>query len=177
MCMERHALTPPHLHMLLQEGCSQQDTAALHARHASIDMGLLNRQLHGGNIAASSLHPSREPLYNSKHWRGNYGRAVLPPGWQEPLDGRDGNGEVAMPPARMQHTEIAEEPNSTANAQRPCSPCASSDGGGSSFVSGELAGSPTKRLPAGRLGDECRHVLKVALPCPANLHQTVAMGD
>ena len=44
----------PRAALLQYEDVPEVELAAPHARHSSIDMGLLNRQLHGGGSATSS---------------------------------------------------------------------------------------------------------------------------
>lgn len=146
----------------LQDDPHERCTATLHARHASIDMGLLNRQLHGVTSSASSSHHGHskqqqrqqqlmlhEPVSSSEHWRGESDAALLPPGVPGPTSGQDGSSEALTSPPLPQHTRVVEGPSATTDVQQSGSPCASSDGGGSSFFSGELAGSPVKRSPAG----------------------------
>ena len=135
--------------------CAQYDeqgghtsATALHARHASIDMGLLNRQLHGASSASSSLRgrsktqqggtaegaAAQQPvlLYDAvtsdEHWRSGTGQ-----GLQRPSKG-SGSGRRQRAAAGG---AVAE----------PGSPVASE--GGSSYYSGELPGSPEKRPSAG----------------------------
>lgn len=129
--------------------------AAVHARHSSIDMGLLNRHLHGGSSTTSSQRGRSkqqlsqpvllyEPVTSTEHWRSSSGHPLLPPGM---ASSSSREGQAA--PAARQDQLLQQSASAPAEpAQRAGSP-ASSEGGGSSFYSGELPGSPEKRPSAG----------------------------
>jgi hypothetical protein len=141
-----------------------------HARHSSVDMGLLDRQLHGGSSASSSQHgrpnpqqapqqqPQQpavllcEPVTSSDHWRTNSSSpAVLPSAPQAPA-GREGQARpgVAGQPQQQQHVEQGEAGLEGVPQQELGGP-GSSDGGGKDPRSGEQTRSPagTDRSPAG----------------------------
>lgn len=123
-------------------------------------MGLLNRHLHGGSSAASSQRGRGkaaaqqqpvllyEPVTSGQHWPSSSGQPLLPPGLVSQSSRDLGPGQPGRGDQQAQQAQ---------GAQRSGSP-ASSEGGGSSFYSGELPGSPDKRLPAG----ECLAVLTSA---------------
>ncbi|KAL4424107.1 hypothetical protein ABPG75_001408 [Micractinium tetrahymenae] len=147
---------------------TEQAAVPAHARHASIDMGLLNRHLHGGGSATSSQRGRSkaavqqhgvqqqqqqqqqpvllyEPVTSGQHWRSSSGQPLLPPGLASSASrdlGPDQPGRPDQQQQQQQRTRGAQD------AQRTGSP-ASSEGGGSSFYSGELPGSPEKRSSAG----------------------------
>lgn len=120
-------------------------------------MGLLNRHLHGGGSASSSQrgrskaaaqHSSQqqplllyEPVTSGQHWRSSSGQALLPPG-RASSSSRDLGPSQPGQPDRQQQQQAQ-------GLQRVGSP-ASSEGGDSSFYSGELPGSPDKRSPVGK---------------------------
>ncbi|KAL4445000.1 hypothetical protein ABPG77_004050 [Micractinium sp. CCAP 211/92] len=131
----------------------EQAAPAAHARHASIDMGLLNRHLHGGSSASSSQRGRSkaaqqqpvllyEPVTSGQHWRSSSGQPLLPPGLGSQSSRDLGPGQPGRPDQQEQQEQQAQR------AQRTGSPV-SSEGGGSSFYSGELPGSPEKRSPEG----------------------------
>ncbi len=116
-------------------------------------MGLLNRHLHGGSSASSSQRGRSkaaqqqpvllyEPVTSGQHWRSSSGQPLLPPGLGSQSSRDLGPSQPGRPDQQEQQEQQAQR------AQRTGSP-ASSEGGGSSFYSGELPGSPEKRSPEG----------------------------
>lgn len=135
-----------------------------HARHASIDMGLLNRQLHGGasrSSASSSQQRAHskqqqrrqastsaaqplllhEAVTSGEHWRScSSGQLLLPPGVP-------GSASVGRERQQQDSQQQAEEEQrqrqpqqQQAHQQRQGSPAGSE--GGASYCSGEIVGSP-----------------------------------
>lgn len=137
-----------------------------HARHASIDMGLLNRQLHGGasrSSASSSQQRARskqqqlpqgsggaaaqplllhEAVTSGEHWRsGGSGQLLLPPGVPGPASvGREEEQQQVQHPEAQQQQQQQERQQQQEQQQRSGSPGGSE--GGASYCSGEIVGSP-----------------------------------
>ncbi len=142
-----------------------------HARHASIDMGLLNRQLHGGasrSSASSSQQRARskqqqrrqgssgaaqplllhEAVTSGEHWRSSSsGQLLLPPGvpGSAPVGKEERQQQDSQQPAGQQQQPQQQEQQQQEQPEQQQQQRQGSPGGsegGASYCSGEIVGSP-----------------------------------